>query len=188
MSLYCKLLYSITVLMLQGGCASVGSGRDTASMEPSYEGIRTRPFSAAPATQPANNTSRPLSQQNTPTAVAARESAARSNRATAPAKVVAPAPASASSANPGLAAFLAAAANAALKTPPQSKTLQKGAKVQLKSGTALYAQPNKASQTAAITQNAELELGSQMYNAGGYWWYVTVGKESGWLLQTDIPR
>ena len=71
---------------------------------------------------------------------------------------------------------------------PQSKTLQKGDKVQVKSGTLLYAQPNKASQTAAITQDAELELGPQMYNAGGNWWYVTAGKESGWLLQADIAR
>lgn len=188
MSIRSKLLFSVAVLMLQSGCASTGSRQDAVSAEPQYEGIRTRPINAAPATQPANNTSRPLSQQNTPTAVAAREAAARNNRVVAPVKTPASAPVPVNSANPGLAAFLAAAANAAPVTPPQSKAFQTGAKVQVKSGTALYAQPNKASQTTAIAQSAELELGPQMYNAGGHWWYVTAGKESGWLLQADIAR
>lgn len=170
-----KLLFSIALLTLLSSCASVGGGQN-GSAEPQYEGIRTRPISAAPATQAPNNTSRPLSQQNTPAAMAAREVARRP----------AAAPAPANSANPDLAAFLAAAASAPAST--QSKTLQKGSKVQLRSGTLLYARPSKASQTAAIAQDVELELGPQMYNADGYWWYVTAGKESGWLLQTDIPR
>lgn len=172
-----KLLFSIALLTLLSSCASVGGGQ-SASAEPQYEGIRTRPISAAPATQAPNNTSRPLSQQNTPTAIAAREAARR--------PAAAPAPAPAKSGNPELAAFLAAAANA--PAVPQSKTLQKGSKVQLRSGTLLYARPSKASQTAGVIQDVELELGPQMYNADGYWWYVTAGKESGWLLQTDIPR
>lgn len=174
MSYHCKLLLSVSVLMLQSGCASVG-GQNAASAEPQHGGIRTRAIGAAPATQPANNPSRPLSQQNTPTAAAAREAAAHSESESL-------------TANPELAAVSATAARPTPAVPPQSKALQKGDKVQVKSGTALYGQPNKASQTVAVAQDAELVLGPQIYNVGGYWWYVTAGKESGWLLQTDIAR
>lgn len=175
MALNYKLLFGVVVL-LQSGCAALGGVGSAGSAGPQYEGIKTRAIGSAPATQPANNPSRPLSQQNTPSAVAAREAAARRSRELSATATVTP-----TAANPGPGISLAT-------SPSQSQTLQKGSKVRVRSGTALHAQPNMASQTAAITQDAELELGPQIYNAGGYWWYVTAGKESGWLLQADIAR
>lgn len=51
----------------------------------------------------------------------------------------------------------------------------------------LRARPS-ASSEGAPAPATDLELGPQIYNADGYWWYVTAGKESGWLLQADIQR
>lgn len=52
----------------------------------------------------------------------------------------------------------------------------------------LRARPSASSEGTPIAPATELELGPQIYNADGYWWYVTAGKDSGWLLQADIQR
>lgn len=171
-------------LALSAGCANQGGGGGSStSSESSYGGggIQTSAIYAAPAAKQAANESRPLSELNTPEAVAAREAAARNEPRKAPAAAIAKknAPVSAT-----------AATEQVLATPDadqQLPTLQKGSKVQVRANAALHARPSLGGDSVPAIAT-EFELGPQIYNAGGYWWYVTAGKESGWLLQTDIQR
>lgn len=170
-------------LVLAAGCANPGGGGRAASGESPYGagGIQTSAIQAAPAAKQAANESRPLSELNTPEAVAAREAAAQNEpRKAAPAVVAKKnAPVSAT-----------AATEQVLATPDahqQLPTLQKGSKVQLRANAALHARPSLGGENVPAVAT-EFELGPQIYNAAGYWWYVTAGKESGWLLQTDIQR
>ncbi|MDO9451863.1 MAG: hypothetical protein Q7J29_03290 [Stagnimonas sp.] len=174
-----------SVLGLVGGCASGGgqSATQSAGGESEYTGIQTRAIRAAPASQQARNESKPLSELNTPAAVAAREAAPRSP----PPRQAAPAPA------PAVAVAVAAAAaptptSASAPAHQQIEVLQKGAKVRAYGNASLRARPSTKSDGAPVAPNIDLELGPQIYNADGYWWYVTAGKESGWLLQADIQR
>lgn len=178
-----KALFTcLATIVLLSACASRGGVGDAPRSDAEAEGIQTRAIRTAPAARPASNDSRPLSQLNTPDAIASREATARRARATATA-----APTVADSSAPGLSHFLAvAAANPAPQ--PRSGAWQKGSKVLVRSGTALHARPSAGSETTALVQDAELELGPQVYNAGGYWWYVSVGNDTGWLSQSDSTR
>lgn len=163
-----------------GACASRGAAAASKG-DAEDRGIQSRAIRTAPAARPARNESRPLSALNTPEAIAAREAAARRARA--------PAGSTAESSAPGLAAFLAAAAdNPAQQVQSGASALQKGSRVRVNDGATLRARPNAAGETVTLMQGGELELGPSVYNAGGTWWYVAVGNDSGWLLQTDIAR
>ncbi len=173
-----------SLLSLASGCASVGgaSATEAGGGEPEYTGIQTKAIRAAPASQQARNESRPLSELNTPAAIAARESAPSTPP---PPRRVAPA-AMAARAAPAMTSA-SAVAPAAAPAHQQIAALQKGAKVRAYGNASLRARPS-ASSEGTPTPATELELGPQIYNADGYWWYVTAGKESGWLLQADIQR
>lgn len=174
------LVIAGSVLWL-GACASpapVAPGRDSEE-----GGIQSRAIRTAPMARQERNESRPLSALNTPEAIAAREAAARRARATAPL------PVADKSSTPGLSAFLAAAAANPAPQPPTTGAagpLQTGSKVRVRSGAVLHARPSIGGSSAAITAGAELELGQQVSNAGGRWWYVAAGSDSGWLSQADI--
>lgn len=183
-------------------CAGVGSKSTGGGGEPTEEasGIQTRAIRSAPAAQQARNESKPLSELDTPEAIAARELAKSSGLSTqAAASSAAPATSASSAARSaaakppaGSAAAVARAAPAgaagnggAVSARPASSALQKGAKVRLRSGAALAARPSAGSESAPAVAS-QFELGAQIYNAGGYWWYVSSGQEAGWVLQTDI--
>lgn len=172
-------------LALTAGCANLGGG-GSASSESSYGGggIQTSAIYAAPAAKQAPNESRPLSELNTPEAVAAREAAARKEPRQAPAATAAQKPVPASAA---VTTTTSGQVQAATDAHQQIVTLQKGSKVRVRSAAALHARPSPGGDSAPAVAT-EFELGPQIYNAAGYWWYVTAGKESGWLLQTDIQR
>lgn len=169
------------------GCAGTGAvlsgGNDAKG-----GGIQTRSMHSAPATQNTPNDSRPLSELNTPDAIAAREMAARNGSL----KAAASAPVTAPLAAPLASASATAATEQLLITADPHKQLpglQKGMKVRARSGASLRTRPSDSSEMLqSVALNSELELGPQVYNAAGYWWYVTAGKETGWLLQTDITR
>lgn len=184
------MMASLAAAVLLSACASSGSGggprassRSNAPHSDAEEGgIQTRAIRTAPAARPARNESRPLSALNTPEAIAAREAAARRARQAA-------ASSTAESSAPGLAAFLAAAAeNTALPVQGDASILQKGSRVRLQSGMVLHARPNVGSETVTLLEEVELELGPSVYNAAGTWWYVAVGNDSGWLLLGNTAR
>lgn len=180
------LAASLVVTLLLASCAAQRPGRSQVVDDgvPEYgSGIQTRSIGAAPATREAANESKPLSELNTPEAIAAREQAARSTpRAAAPAAPRAPV-------TPANSETAAAEALLASADPhKQNAALQKGAKVRARSGASLRSRPSDTSEIIAIPANVEIELGPQVYNAAGYWWYATAGKETGWLLQADIAR
>lgn len=114
------------------------------------QGIRTASIHAAPATQPANNDSQPLSEQTGYQQAVAQ----------------------------------AAVAEASQSTPAAS--LAKGGTARAVSNAAMRLRPTKSSDAVNADLSGALELGPQIYNADGYWWYVTAGKESGWMLQTEL--
>jgi len=183
---------SLAAALCLTACASAGApllSRGEGASEASSGGIQTRAIGSAPATREAQNDSLPLSELNTPEAIAAREAAERSETATTPkpatsAPVIArPAAPAAKPAAATTGAAPTAAAAAAKPTLPA-----KGSKVRLRAGSALYSRPSTSSEKGAALTASEVELGTQMYNANGYWWYVQSGAESGWLLQTDIQR
>ena len=165
-------------------CAS-GPGRSLVVDDgvPEYAGgIQTRSIGAAPASREAANESRPLSELNTPEAIAAREQAARSAPRATPAPRR-PAVTAETSETAAAEALLASA-----DPHKQNAALQKGSKVRARSGASLRSRPSDTSEIIAIPPNVQIELGPQVYNAAGYWWYATAGKETGWLLQADIAR
>ncbi len=167
------ILIAATASSLLAACASSG-GRDGVAADGGdleSEGIRTSSIGSAPATQQAHNHSRPLSEQNTPQAIAIRESQTATGIRAAPVPLAAAVP-------PALAA--------SAPTYKHNASLQQGSKVHIRSGASLYSRPKLSSDSAPATIADAVELGSQIHNAGGYWWYVTAGTESGWLLQTDI--
>lgn len=182
---------------LLAGCASAPPAKPgKTAARPAYSepegggeegGIQSRAIRAAPSTQAPQNDSKPLSALNTPEAIAAREAAAR--RARAPAPAAAPASAAAVSAPAASTPVIATATTTTTGTvPAPAGALQKGSQVAVRGGTALYARPSTASEKLPLAQDMTLELGAQVYNAGGYWWFVTVGADTGWLLQSDITR
>ena len=179
------ILLPITSLgaLLLAACAAPGgassAGGSVAESSVSGGGIQTSSIRAAPAARQAANESRPLSELDTPEAIAAREAAARSAPPRPAAAVAAPAAAAPSA---------TAATEAAPSAHQQNTALQKGATVRARSGALLHARPSVSGDTVPAPAAADLVLGPQIYNAGGYWWYVTAGKDAGWLLQSDIQR
>lgn len=163
------LIATMALSLLTTACAGPGSAvRAEGEATVGSEGIHTSSIRSAPATQETQNYSRPLSELDTPEAVAAREAAT-------------PKPA----AKPRAATAVPVVAAAA---PAAASAFQKGAKIKIRDGAVLYARPSLGSDTAPALNTAPVELGAQIYNVDGYWWYVTAGNESGWLLQTDIAR
>ena len=179
-------LIGAAALLLLGACASPGPGRSQVVDDgvPEYGGgIQTRSIGAAPATREAVNESKPLSELNTPEAIAAREQAARSAPRRAAAVAARPPVTAANSETAAAEALLASA-----DPHKQNAALQKGAKVRARSGASLRSRPSDTSEIIPLPANVQIELGPQVYNAAGYWWYATAGKETGWLLQADIAR
>lgn len=158
-------------LVLLPGCASNSPQSGGRSEQPAYgEGIQTRSIRIAPATQQMQNTSRPLSELNTPEAIASREALARHQATTT------------------LATADGSSSSVPMKPVAAHQSLagvQKGATASINSVAKLYAQPKLDSDSVAAGV-ATVTLGPSIYNAAGYWWYVTAGKESGWLLQSDM--
>lgn len=181
-------LPSFAAVLLLSACATPGGGDGASggeSVDSGGGGIQTRAIRSAPATQQARNESRPLSELNTPEAIAAREEAKRNGLASATPAVRPAAPGAAAPASRAAAPRAAAPPAAAAAARPAATAYQKGAKVRLRSGTALGARPSIGSDSTPAVAS-EFELGPQIYNAGGYWWYVSNGKEAGWVLQTDL--
>ncbi len=180
---------SLTAVLCLPACASRGGDvfAGSAEAQPEYGGgIQTRAIRAAPAARSAQNESRPLSELNTPDAIAAREAAARN---TGGRPVAAAGSGSQSASATAATEAVLAASTGKGNSHSRAPALQKGGKVRVRNGAALHSRPNASSEKLlAINIEGELELGPQVYNADGYWWYVQVGKETGWLLQTDILR
>lgn len=180
------LLMALACAALLPACASRNGG---AAGGPGGEGIRTSSIRSAPASRQAVNNSRPLSELNTPEAIAARQASGQPVNADT---AVAPAPrntAPQAAQRSAVAETEALLANPAASTPPrQASALQKGGKVRVREGGVLRARPAAGSDALVANLQGELELGPQVYNADGYWWYVTAGAESGWLSQKDILR
>jgi len=179
-------MYRTATLVIAGSTIWLGACTSSAPVAPVRDseegGIQSRAIRTAPMARQEHNESRPLSALNTPEAIAAREAAARRARATTTP------PVADKSSTPGLSAFLAAAANRTPQTPAPSEAgiVQTGSKVRARNGAVLHARPSVGSSSAAINSGAELELGQQVNNAGGRWWYVVAGSDSGWLSQADI--
>ena len=173
---HARLLLSMPVLCaaLLAACASRSSGEAAFAGE-SSPGIATNAIGAAPAAREAANESKPLSELNTPEAIAARMAA--NPRAPATAAV---APAGGSGTPP-------VAAVARVDAHQKVAGVEKGAKVRVRAEAALRERPNETSPSVPAGAG-EVELGAQIYNAGGYWYYVTAGAASGWLVQSDILR
>lgn len=177
--------------LLLAGCASRGTGAvagDEAA--PDAGGIQTSGIRSAAAATRASNDSRPLSELNTPDAIAAREAEARNapRGAAAPAAAISQAAAAPEAA--GLGATAETEALMATSDPHrQNASLLKGGTVRIRSGATLRSRPSQSSERVeSAALGAEWLLGAQVYNADGYWWYVSAGKETGWLLQTDVAR
>lgn len=195
------LIGSLCVGLLLGGCASRGGGAGSGGDEPEYGGgIQTRAIRSAPPAKQASNLSVPLSAQNTPEAIAARERAASAPSPITP-RPVAPgtsaarptarpvpaaraAPAAVASANTSVSAEFESAL-AANNPHQKNPALQKGLKLNVRRDASLHARPSLSGE-AVQAPGGQVVLGAQMYNADGYWWYVTAGQESGWLLQSDL--
>ncbi len=187
-------LVAAAALLVLGACASSGGGGSAAGDGgPEYrDGIQTRSIGSAPAARASQSDSRPLSELDTAEAIAAREQAARS--APRAARAAPPRPAPARALPPATAENSETAATELLlerENPHKQKAgLQKGSKVRVRPGASLRSRPSDSSEIlqTVVLDGRELELGEQIYNAAGYWWYVTVGKETGWLLQADIVQ
>lgn len=173
-------LAALTLLALLSACANPAvllKGGDSSE----GGGITTTAAGRAQPTQIANNDSLPLSAQNTPDAIAARDANARAG-ITAPA---APATNIHASAQP--AAMRAASPSGGDAAHEKIASFVKGAKVQVRGGAALYERPATGSATVlSVPTTSPVELGVQIYNAGGYWYYVAVGKDTGWVSQADL--
>lgn len=190
-------IWPAAALLLLSACATPG-GSTSGDAEPGYGGgIQTRSIGSAPQSREAQNDSRPLSELDTPEAVAARELAAQN----APPQPKAPAPRAAASrpaprpttplppATPENSEVAAAEALLESANPHKQKPgLKKGLMVRARSGATLRSRPSDTAEIlqSIVIEGKDLELGTQVYNAAGYWWYVTVGKETGWLLQADV--
>ena len=156
-------------VLLKGGDSSDGGS------------ITTTAASRAQPTQIANNDSLPLSAQNTPDAIAARDANARAGIST-PAV-----PTARTTGSPRPAASAAINRSASDAAHEKAAGFAKGATVQLRGGAALYERPTSSSGTVLLVPTTSpVELGAQIYNAGGYWYYVAVGKDTGWVSQADL--
>ncbi|ROH92153.1 SH3 domain-containing protein [Stagnimonas aquatica] len=173
--------------------------------------IHTAAIGQAPPAEPPSFGSKPLSELNTPDAIAAREAQGRLGGGVAtpppafpaypdypaeppppplefgtPPPVLAyPAP-SPSSAPPRVpVASMAPGEPAAAHA--QVSAFSKGAKVSARPGAALRLRPNSASEAIqSLLLDTPVVLDSRVYNAEGYWWYVTSGADDGWVAQSDL--
>lgn len=175
-------------VLLIAGCANRGGSADSAAASRDEGSIQTSGIRSASATKSARNESRPLSELNTPEAIAAREAAARSTP-----RPPMPRDTEFSQAEPPRAmpetSVTAETETALANSDPhkQVASLQKGGKVRMRSGATLRSRPSASSERVELAAPAsELLLGPQVYNADGYWWYVTAGKDTGWASQVDL--
>ena len=170
---------TINALLLLAACALTACAGEQVE---EGSAIHTAGIGEAPHTQASSERSMPLSSTNTPDAIAAKIAAARAvpppppNPAYVAAHPNAPAAARAPY-SPSLAA--APAAVAAVYTS--------GASVAVRDGAVLRSRPNTSSDSVqSLVLNNQVKLVSHVYNAGGHWWFVEAGKETGWMLQTDF--
>ncbi|MDP3859819.1 MAG: SH3 domain-containing protein [Stagnimonas sp.] len=146
-------------------------------------GIQTRAYDQAPATQAPTVSSKPLSETNSPDAIAARQAQARASGQPLPRSGYA-APAA-----PAAAATAAAATTAGEPAAPHAQVaaFEKGRKAAVRPGAALRSRPSSGSDAIqSLLMEAQVTLDSRVYNAEGYWWYVLAGAEDGWIAQSDL--
>lgn len=168
------LLTALAAALLLTGCAERIAAMRGGSSESS--GIQTRALDRAPATQAPSARSRPLSETNSPDAVAARQAQARAEGREAP------------GAGYGQ-AFKAGPTRGEPAAPhAQISGFAKGAKAYVRAGAALRSRPNSASDAIqSLVLDDQVTLDSRVYNAEGYWWYaVTASGEDGWMAQSDL--
>lgn len=169
-----SLLLPLFAALAVAGCSSNPFKRGPAEGSPaaSSGGIQTTGLGRAPAAQAPSMGSRPLSELGTAEAVAARQAQAGGYAA------------------PGFAG--APAVQPPLRGEPASAHgqvggLEKGAKVSVRAGAALRLRPNSGSDAIqSLVLDTLVSLENRIYNAEGYWWYVTAGAEDGWLAQSDL--
>lgn len=201
---------TIAARLLLGFCAGAllsGCSSGPFRKEPSSESgsIHTAAIGKAPPAEPPSFGSKPLSELNTPDAIAAREAQARlagnlpppsfpafqSAPPTPPPLAAAPQAAPAYSPPPPPAPAYTPPASSASGEPAaahaQVSAFSKGAKVSARPGAALRLRPNSASEAIqSLLLDVPVVLDSRVYNAEGYWWYVIAGADDGWVAQSDL--
>lgn len=204
---------TIAARLLLGFCAgallsSCSSG--PLRKEPGNESgsIHTAAIGKAPPAEPPSFGSKPLSEMNTPDAIAAREAQARLGGNPPPPSFPAyqsappppPPPPLPAAMPPAAPAYSPPPPPAPAYTPPASSAsgepaaahaqvsaFSKGAKISPRPGAALRLRPNSASEAIqSLLLDTPVVLDSRVYNAEGYWWYVTVGADDGWVAQSDL--
>jgi hypothetical protein len=199
-----RLLLGFCAGALLSSCSS-GPLRKEASRESSS--IHTAAIGQAPPAEPPSFGSKPLSELNTPDAIAAREAQARlgGSAPLAPAYPAYPAaPTPPPPALPPASAPVIAPAYAPPPPPPppppvvsargepaathaQVGAFSKGVKVSARPGSALRLRPSSSSEAIqSLLLDSPVVLDSRVYNAEGYWWYVSAGADDGWVAQSDL--
>ena len=171
------LLTAFAAALLLTGCAErMAAMRGGASDSNSGGGIQTRGLDSAPATQAPTARSKPLSETNSPDAVAARQAQARAEGRSLPGMGYG------NAVNAGPTRGEPAAPHA------QISGFAKGAKAFVRAGAALRSRPNSASDAIqSLVLDDQVTLDSRVYNAEGYWWYAaTASGEDGWMAQADL--
>ena len=154
-------------------------------------GIQTRAYDQAPATQAPSVNSKPLSETNSPDAIAARQAQARASGQPVPGSGYRPPAASAPAATATAAATTTATTATTAGEPAaphaQVTAFEKGRKAAVRPGAALRSRPSSGSDAIlSLVMEAQVTLDSRVYNAEGYWWYVLAGAEDGWIAQSDL--
>lgn len=166
------LLTALAGLALAGCSPRQGYTRGS---EPESGGIQTRAYKQAPVTQAPAVSSKPLSETNTPDAVAARQAQARAAGVDLP--------------GAGFGQAFRAGPTRGEPAAPHAQVagFEKGRKVFVRAGAALRSRPNSGSDAIqSLVLDDQVVLDGRVYNAEGYWWYVTAGAEDGWLSQADL--
>ena len=169
-------LTALAAALLMTGCAERLAAMRGGSSDDSGSGIQTRALDRAPATQAPSARSKPLSETNTPDAVAARQAQARSEGRSLPGM--------------GYGNAIKAGPTRGEPAAPheQISGFAKGAKAFVRAGAALRSRPNSGSDAVqSLVLDDQVTLDSRVYNAEGYWWYAaTASGEDGWMSQGDL--
>lgn len=167
---------ALAAVLLLSGCAERIAALRGGSADTGGSGIQTRALDRAPATKAPAAQSRPLSETNSPDAVAARQAQARAEGRSLPGMGYG------NAINPGPTRGEPAAPHA------QVSGFAKGAKVYVRAGAALRSRPNSGGDAIqALVLDDQVTIDSRVYNAEGYWWYAVTGSgEDGWIAQSDL--
>lgn len=202
-----RLLLTVLAGCLLAACASGPFHKAPAN---NSGAIQTAAIGQAPAAEPPSFGSKPLSELNTPDAIAAREAQARLGGSAVPPPSFPAYPDYPAEPPPPLPDFGTPPPPELAYTPPpppvaprapvasiapgepaaahaQVSAFSKGAKVSARPGAALRLRPNSASEAIqSLLLDTPVVLDSRVYNAEGYWWYVTSGADDGWVAQSDL--